>query len=301
MNETHDSSPPEIPMLNEVIAVRARGAPRPHSIHVAGLAAAENDGIRIRDRDLRAFCRRLLSWSEARAALIDGAVNDLLTSAVRGTPIALRGVSDLVPVAYALHRRILGPERPFVVCDRRRNEGDGSVRAPPSRQTCVLALEAARGGSLCLRANRLPSDFDYLCRSLREGRQAATVFVCLCDEDSIRDLWCRPLEIPALSAHAPESGLLVQEVFDDAALELETSSLRLPRAMRQNILDRVASFSELEKTALRVVALASSRNISQAATRLGMAPVSLTRWLERRRWLRAILSDLNATLNQADK
>jgi hypothetical protein len=301
VTETHDSSPPEIPLFNEVVAERASGAVRAHSIPVAGLAAAAGDGVTGRDGELRAFCRRLLGWSETRAALIDGAVSDLLAAVACRTPIALRGVSDLVPVAYALHRRILGPGRPFVVCDRRRHEGDGSVRAPPSRRTCVLALEAAMDGSLCLRSDRLPSDFDYLCGFLRESTQAATVFVCLHGDNAVRDLWCRPLEIPPLSARAPESDGLLQEAFDEAAVELGTSSLRLPRPIRQDVLEHVASFAELEKTALRVVALASSRNISHAAARLGMAPVSLTRWLQRRSWLQSILTGLDPALYQADE
>jgi hypothetical protein len=78
----------------------------------------------------------------------------------------------------------------------------------------------------------------------------------------------------------------------------DSTCLRLPPHIREDVLERVASFSELEKTALRVVALASSLSISQAAARLGMAPVSLTRWLRRRRWLQAILSGLDAPLHQ---
>jgi len=278
----------------------ARGALRVDSSPAACAAGAEADDVTVRDRELRAFCRRLLGWSEARAALIDGAVDDLLVAVARGTPIALRGTSDLVPVAYALHRRILGAERPFVVCDHRRRDGDGSVRAPPSRPTCALALEAAMGGSLCLRSDRLPSDFDRLRRSLREGSSAATVFVCLHGNNRVRDLFCRPLEVPPLWARAPEADRLLQEALDEAAAELRTASPQIPRPLRQAVLDRIASFAELEKTALRVVALASARNLTHAAARLGMAPVSLTRWLRRRGWLQAILSGLDERRGEAN-
>jgi hypothetical protein len=41
------------------------------------------------------------------------------------------------------------------------------------------------------------------------------------------------------------------------------------------------SLPEIEKATLRRVALRSSANVSRAATRLGMAPVSLSRWLAR--------------------
>ena len=254
----------------------------------------------IRDRELRAFCRRLLGWSEARATVVDDAVNGLLTAVARGMPIALRGASDLVPVAYVLHRRILGAERPFVVCDPRRRDGEGSVRAPPNRRTGTLALEAAMDGSLCLRSGRLPADFDRLRQSLREDVPAATIFICLQGDDRVLDLLCRPLEIPPLSARRSESDRLLQESLDEAATELGTASLRIPRRLRQGVLERVASFAELEKTALRVVALATVRNLSQAAERLGMAQVSLTRWLCRRPWLMTILSDLEECRDRAD-
>jgi hypothetical protein len=48
------------------------------------------------------------------------------------------------------------------------------------------------------------------------------------------------------------------------------------------------------------VALASAQNVSHAAARLRMAPVSLTRWLQRRAWLQAILRDLDEPRDQAD-
>jgi ActR/RegA family two-component response regulator len=42
------------------------------------------------------------------------------------------------------------------------------------------------------------------------------------------------------------------------------------------------SLSEIEKATLRLVALRASANMSNAAARLGMAPVSLSRWISRR-------------------
>lgn len=149
-------------------------------------------------------------------------------------------------------------------------------------------------GSICLRSRRLPADFDRLRASVCDAAPLPTVFVCLHGDDRVRDLLCRPLEIPPLAARASESHRLLQEALDEAATALGTGRLRLPRQARQGVLERVASFAELEKTALRVVALTSARNPSQAAVRLGMAPVSLTRWLHRRPWLMAVLRELKA-------
>lgn len=137
-------------------------------------------------------------------------------------------------------------------------------------------------------------------RFLRETFAAATVFVCLHGYDRVRDLCCRPLEIPCLAARASESDRLLQEALDEAATALGTARLRIPRCLRHGLLERVASFAELEKTALRLVALVSARNPSNAAARLRMAPVSLTRWLCRRPWLMAMLRELKAHRDRDD-
>jgi len=72
-----------------------------------------------RERDLRGLCCRILGWSSEQAGFVDDAMHILLTAAARGGAVALQGDSDLVPVAFALHRRLLGADRPFVVCDPR--------------------------------------------------------------------------------------------------------------------------------------------------------------------------------------
>jgi ActR/RegA family two-component response regulator len=51
----------------------------------------------------------------------------------------------------------------------------------------------------------------------------------------------------------------------------------------------VTSLAEVEKATLRLVALRTSRNPSNAAARLGMASVSLSRWVDRRK-LRRVLA-----------
>jgi hypothetical protein len=303
--ETRDPSSPEIgagssgiPLSNEAAAAREQGALRLSEVPVSVLTEG-TEGIAVRDRELRVFCRRLLGSFEARSVQVDDAVDRVITAVDRGMPIALRGASDLVPVAYALHRRIVGADRPFVVCDPRRREGEGSVRAPPNRRTVALALEAAMDGSICLRSRRLPMDFDRL-ESVRDAAPSPTVFVCLHRDDRVRDLLCRPLEIPPLAARASDSHRLLQEALDEAATALGTGCLRLTCHARRGVLHGVASFADLEKTALRIIALASAPNPSQAAVRLGIALVSLTRWLHRRPWLLPFVDELKANRFHAD-
>jgi hypothetical protein len=255
----------------------------------------------VRECDLREFYRRIFGWAEERAGLVEDAVHALLDAVTRGTPIALRGESDLVPVAHALHRRLFGSDRPFVVCDPRRREGDGSVRSPPNRRTGMLALEAAMGGSVCLRSRRLPTDFDELAASLQGSVPATTLFVCLDDDDRIRDLLCRPLEIPSLVQRASDLDRLLDAYLEEAAQALLVRSVQLSQRLRRSLFRHVISLTELEKAALRLVALKSTPNMTQAALRLEMAPVSLSRWLDRRPWVAAYLDNAEERDDGADE
>ena len=249
----------------------------------ASLAARINDAM-ARERDLRGLCCRILGWSSERARLVDDAMHALHTAAARGGAVALQGDSDLVPVAFALHRRLLGPDRPFVVCDPRRRAGDGSVRVPPNRNTGMLALAAAAGGSICVHSNRLPSDFDALAMSLREHSTKVVLFVCLHNHDRMMDVLCRPITIPPLAARRPELERLLDECLDEAAQSLGVERPQLSERIQRCVLEDVESLCDLEKAALRLVVLRNTPNVNQAAQRLNMALVSLNRWIARRRW-----------------
>jgi hypothetical protein len=80
---------------------------------------------------------------------------------------------------------------------------------------------------------------------------------------------------------------IVDEYVFDAIVELAPPprSLTLGDRDRQWLIEHAAAMSqsEIEKATLRLVALRSSVNMSHAAARLGMAPVSLARWAGRRR------------------
>jgi hypothetical protein len=80
---------------------------------------------------------------------------------------------------------------------------------------------------------------------------------------------------------------LVDEYVFDAIIELAPAphSLVFPERDRRWLIEHAAtmSVSDVEKAALRLVALRSSPTLSYAAARLGMAPVSLSRWVARRK------------------
>lgn len=241
---------------------------------------------------LRALCGRIFGFASRQA---DDATHALLDAAQRRAVVSLRGACDLVPIAYSLHRRLFGPERLFIVADPRRHENDGDVRSPPSRSTALAALDDAMGGSVCFRARRLPADFDAFAERLRKGHPAAMVFVCLEEKDHLRDrlrdLFCPPLDVPPLRRRRPELDRLLYECLEEAARALAVPPVHLSRKTRGTIIDSVSSLAELEKTALRIVAILSSATFAGAATRLGMATVSLSRWTGRRRWFSGLLED----------
>ena len=67
------------------------------------------------------------------------------------------------------------------------------------------------------------------------------------------------------------------------------SGVQLSTGMREYIMLHAESIPDLEKTTLRLVALSSSSNMTQAAARLHMAHVSLSRWVLRRPWAAELL------------
>src|SRR5215468_8287973 len=104
--------------------------------------------------ELRAFLARVLGWSNEHA--VDLALRSLALALDHRATLMVCGEGDMVPIAWALHRRTLGPGSPFIVCDPRRGTQAASVRSPASRPSGLAAFEAAVGGSLCVRTRRLP-------------------------------------------------------------------------------------------------------------------------------------------------
>jgi hypothetical protein len=233
--------------------------------------------------DLRALVERLLGWTRTR--MVDRAIQSIELAMAHRTALVLLGETDLVPIAQALHRRILGPEKPFVVCDRRRRNTPGSVRSPMNHNSAVVALQAARGGSLCVRRKLLPRDFPAMVAQLRTMDDVQLI-VCADARDDFHVFLTRPspIRIPSLITRKKDLPRVVDEYARDAITALGAHKVRFTEADRQWILDHTPlSLSQIEKATLRLVAVRMSRNLSSAAQRLGMAPVSLSNWLGHRR------------------
>lgn len=231
---------------------------------------------------LRPFLARMLGWSNERA--VERAIRSLALALDHRATLVLYGEGDLVPIAWALHRHTLGADRPFVVADPRRRKKEASVRSPASRASGIAAFEAAVGGFLCVRMRRLPNDFPALVARLRDSDHVLCVLCAgeLADPHSPLVLPA-PLVVPPLAHRSTELDRVIAEYARDAIVELTAPASSFTAEDHAWVRDRAAaSLAEIETATLRLVTLRTSRNLSHAAERLGMAPVSLHRWLGRR-------------------
>jgi hypothetical protein len=92
-----------------------------------------------------------------------------------------------------------------------------------------------------------------------------------------------PIEVPSLATRAGDLPRIIAEYAEDAiaALGAPAGSFE-PHHHRWVLEHAAASLAEIEKATSRRLALRSSANLSRATAALGMAPVSLSRWLDRR-------------------
>lgn len=231
---------------------------------------------------LAAFLARLLGWRDDRRAAVDHAMRAIRMGASRRHAITLCGEGDLVPIAYAIHRHALGIDRPFIVCDPRRRDSPASVRSAENHELGISALAVARGGSLCVRSHRLPRDFDAVIAALRDPQSRIQLMMCAHGVEASKVL-AVPIAIPPLASRADEIDRIITEFADDAIAELDAQRGPLTDAERAWVRDYSArSIPDIEKATLRLIALREARTLTSAAERLGMAPVSLSRWIGRR-------------------
>ncbi|MCW5801382.1 MAG: FHA domain-containing protein [Deltaproteobacteria bacterium] len=235
---------------------------------------------------LRAFFARILGWSSVRIADVDLALRAVRAAAMQRVPLVLCGEEDLVPLARGIHRRALGPERPFTLCDPRRRTVAANVRKVENHGRGLDALAAAQGGSLCVWSRHLPGDFDEVRRRARHPGSRVHLFVCAHHAADASLFAAAPIVVPPLASRASrpgELGRIIDEYGADAAAELGARH-RFTAFDRAWVAERApGSLAELEKATLRLVALREGGNVARAAAMLGMSGAALTEWIERRR------------------
>jgi len=234
---------------------------------------------------LRGFLSRILGWTSERIEAVDLGLRAIRMAATRRAPLVLCGEADLVSTALAIHRIALGSDRPFVAADPRRKDATESVRAVQSYQSGAAALDAARGGSLCVLAARLPRDFDDVRNALLGPAAPAQLIVCATKRPARNAFSSVPIEVPSLASRAPELARIIEEYASDAMRDLNAPRGTFRPVDREWISEHASTtLSDIEKAATRLVALrVNGYNVTRAAVQLGMAHVSLARWIGRRR------------------
>jgi hypothetical protein len=233
---------------------------------------------------LRNFCSRLLGWNDDRIAVVDHALRAIRLASAGRAPLMLTGSGDLVPTAHAIHRYSLGDTAPFVVSDPRRKNTSATVRSPANCASGVEALQKAYGGTLCVRARRLPRDFGEILNVFREPEHPTQLMICY-RQTLLPN--AAQIDIPSLDSRRFDLPRIVSEYIEDATHTLHASDDCLDQQDIEWILDHSTfkgelTISGIEKAALRAVALRMTGDLTSAAELLGMARISLERWIRRR-------------------
>jgi hypothetical protein len=234
---------------------------------------------------LRSFLGRLLGWTSDRVRVVDLALRSIRIATTRQAALVLCGEDDLVLLARAVHRLALGADRPFIVCDPRRQRSEENVRTAENFQSGKDALRAAKHGSLCIWNNKPPRDFADVKVALQDPDTRVLLVVCARQPADAEGFGAAPITIPALSRRASELPRILEEYVQDATAELGLPRTSFPPSDRDWILEHAAtSLPEIEKATLRLLALREAGgNMNRAAARLGMARWSLSKWASRRK------------------
>jgi hypothetical protein len=234
-----------------------------------------------RSAGLRAFLSRLLGWGRQQMGTVDQALRSLRLTATGRETLILSGEGDLVPIARAIHHRVKSPDQPFVVCDPKRVNSQGDVRSAKNCRFATDASASAHDGTLCMRGGRLPEDVRVL---FEERVNPSRLQLIVCDPTpGIAGLRLAHIEIPPLRTREDEIDRIIDECAVEAFATLDILMAYLSKEDRDLVrIHWSSSIAEIDRAVRRLVALRASRHMSDAAARLGMAPVSLSRWFGRK-------------------
>ncbi|MBX3158313.1 MAG: FHA domain-containing protein [Deltaproteobacteria bacterium] len=226
---------------------------------------------------LHAFLARLLGWGPEHAEAVDLAMRAVRAAIARRAPLVVAGEGDVVAIARALHARTLGDDRPFVLCDPRRQPASATVRSAENHTEALPALGAASGGTLCVWSRRLPHDFELAAAALRDPNHRVQLIACTHDAAEAT------IAIPALATRAADLERIVDAYGADATAALGPGTWLTARDRAWVLAHAATSLSDIEKATLRIAALRRGGSITRAAQLLGMSHVALTEWIARRR------------------
>jgi hypothetical protein len=244
-------------------------------------------------RELQEILHRLIGWADDRRADIDVALRGIRMAATRHEPLVLCADDSHIAIARLLHAYIVGVNRPFVVCERRSTSKPVPQRArlsprPTTYDEGMPALAAAAGGTLVVRRNRLPADFEQVLAKVRGGER---VLLIVCAPSAARSVQIHAqLVVPSLDSRIDELDRIIDAYAVDAPVNLGGPITAEERAWVKA--QPKLSFASIETGTRRALAFrAAEGEVTRAA---GLAEVkhgSLSTWLARRRDLPAYEAD----------
>lgn len=190
--------------------------------------------------------------------------------------LSLCSTEDLVPFAHSLHRR--WSSGPFVTCDPRRRLMNESVRTAVNYLSGKEAVSAALNGSVCIRHYRQPKDYNSLVKEIRNKTNVTLIVIYISIIDHVKPA---PVVIPSLREVGERLGPMIDEYVCDAIYEFDALDGCVDNDDKKWIAENIDCIADIEKFAMRLVALRRSGTLCNAAKRLGMASVSLDRWVRR--------------------
>ncbi|HEU4734996.1 MAG TPA: FHA domain-containing protein [Kofleriaceae bacterium] len=224
---------------------------------------------------LRNIVSRLIGWSSARRPDVDTALRAIRMAATLHEPLLLCADAGHMSIARLLHQYVLGADRPFVICERRKSASERAARSEPG----LTALSAATGGTLVVWRNRLPEDFDQVIMALREPTAGVLLVVCSQTQPHGADTSAQ-MVVPPLAGRPLELTRIIDEYAADAIAELGGS---LTSDDRRWVAAQELTHSNIQTATRRLAALrAAGGSVKRAAERLGMSHGSLSVWLARR-------------------
>jgi hypothetical protein len=223
---------------------------------------------------LRALMARWVGFGYAALVEVDRALVRVRAYARRRAPLVLSGEGDLGALVRQIHERTGGG--PFVRADPRK---PASVENAPELRA---ALDAARGGTLCVWAERPPDGFGAWRERMFEPAADVRLAICARPVDDVTRILAEPIAIPPLAERGAELEGVIDGYIEDARAALRATVIPDPRdrAWIRRYADR--SLPQIERAALRLVALREAGGVTRAAARLGISHVALSRWLARR-------------------
>jgi FHA domain len=234
--------------------------------------------------ELRSYMSRLLGWDGRLGEVVDLALRSVRMANAGSGAIVLCGEDDLVPIARSLHRRMRGNDRPFIVCDPARCLLDLNSSRPETYDLGMPALDAAIGGTLCVRHERLPFDFPDVAAVLWQPQTQVQLMVCARSTRHAARYISSPIAIPTLGERLHELDRIIDEYIRDAFEQLHLEPSGLPREDRAWVRRHASScIAAIQKATFRLAALRGYDSVEVAASRIGMTPRSLAQWLERRK------------------